>query len=188
VIRPSVHPVQPRATWLRRGLIGRGQSVVEFALVLPVLMLILMSIIQLGFIFGSQIGLINGVRETARYGSLSPTTNSYQANTVNGPAVVAYMSGTALPLSVPGYSAANLAASSAAYCSYQNPGGGAYSVRLTVTATYRHPLFIPLVGAILDGFDGSIDSALAVSSAERFRVENPPLNAGDVSTLTPCPP
>ena len=53
-----------------------GQALAEFALVLPVLMLILLSIVQLGFMLGGQIGLINAVRETARFGSLAPTTET----------------------------------------------------------------------------------------------------------------
>lgn len=161
----------------------RGQALVEFALILPVLMLILMSIIQLGFIFGAQIGLINGVREGARYGSLTPTTGA-NASTV-GPAVQSYLTTTVLPTNVMGYSASNLSAS-VSYCGYQNPGSSTYSVRLTVSARYAHPLFIPLVGVILDGFDGTGDSALAITSTERFRVENMPLNASEVASLPAC--
>jgi hypothetical protein len=51
---------------------------------------------------------------------------------------------------------------------------------------YAHPLFIPLVGLILDPFDGASDGGLAVTSTESFRVENMPLNASEVSTLTSC--
>lgn len=163
----------------------RGQALVEFALILPVLMLILMSIIQLGFIFGAQIGLINGVREGARYGSLTPTTGA-NSSTV-GPAVQSYLTTTVLSTNVMGYSSSNLRSSSVTYCGYQNPGGAStYSVRLTVSARYGHPLFIPLVGVILDGFDGTSDSALAITSTERFRVENMPLNASEVASLPVC--
>jgi hypothetical protein len=147
-------------------------------------MLILMSIIQLGFIFGAQIGLINGVREGARYGSLSPTTAANQSTV--GAAVQSYLTTRVLSSNVMGYSSSHLQSSSVTYCAYQNPGGSTYSVRLTVSARYGHPLFIPLVGLILDGFDGTTDSALAVTSTERFRVENLPLNASEVATMSPC--
>jgi hypothetical protein len=151
-------------------------------------MLILMGIIQLGFLFGAQIGLTNAVREAARFGSLAPTMTSAQA-TSNGAAVSTYLSGTAMPQNVPGFNAANLTAPAATYCYYQNPGTSpaSYSVRLTVTATYGHQLFIPLVGIILDPFDGVTDSRLAVTSRESFRVENAPLNLSDVNTLAVCP-
>lgn len=163
----------------------RGQSLAEFALVLPILMLILMGIIQLGVLFGAQIGLINGVRETARFGSLSPTTAGNQAANAN--AVRAHLANVVLPGSVIGYAAANLTANTASYCSYENPGGGTYSVRLTVTATYAHPLFIPLIGIILDPLDGVQDSSFSLSTAERFRVENMPLNGAEVSGMSVCP-
>jgi Flp pilus assembly protein TadG len=164
---------------------ARGQSLAEFALVLPILMLILMGIIQLGILFGAQIGVINGVRETARYGSLSPTTAGNQ--TANGTAVVNHLQNVVLPGSVIGFSSGSVRSPSATYCSYANPGGGTYSVRLTVTVTYAHPLFIPLIGAILDPLDGASDGAYALSTAERFRVENLPLNSSEVVGMTACP-
>ncbi|MEX2184035.1 MAG: TadE/TadG family type IV pilus assembly protein [Chloroflexota bacterium] len=166
----------------------RGQSLVEFAIILPLFLLIFMGIIQLGLLFSAHIGLINGVREAARYGSLSPTTASNQ--TGNGSAIENYLSTTVLPTSVIAYSSANLRASSVTYCAYQNPGSGSpatHSVRLTVTARYAHPLFIPMVGAILDGFDGALDGALAITTMEHFRVENLPLNPGEVTGMTTCP-
>jgi Flp pilus assembly protein TadG len=43
-----------------------GQNIVEFALLLPILMWILMGIIQFGFIFAIYITLNNAVREGAR--------------------------------------------------------------------------------------------------------------------------
>jgi Flp pilus assembly protein TadG len=162
-----------------------GQALAEFALVLPVLMLILLAIIQLGFMLGGQIGLINAVRETARFGSLAPTTEVNAAT--NGSSVDGYLTTSSLPLNVPGFEPANLVSHSVTYCQYQNPGAASYSVRLTVVANYRHPLFIPMVGLILDGFDGSMDGGLAVTTREQFRVENPPLNLSEVDALAVCP-
>jgi Flp pilus assembly protein TadG len=48
----------------------QGQSMVEFALVLPILILIVCIIIDLGWIFGNQITLNNACREAARYSSI----------------------------------------------------------------------------------------------------------------------
>lgn len=45
----------------------RGQAMVEFALVLPVLVLFLCGIIDFGWIFYNQIAINNGCREGARY-------------------------------------------------------------------------------------------------------------------------
>ena len=47
-----------------------GQNLVEFALLLPVLMYVLMGIIQFGFIFAAYLTLNNAVREGARWGSI----------------------------------------------------------------------------------------------------------------------
>lgn len=54
----------------RRSSAERGQSIVEFALVLTPLMLILMGIIQFGFIFNSYVTIANATREAAREGSV----------------------------------------------------------------------------------------------------------------------
>jgi len=44
----------------------KGQSLVEFALVLPVLMMILLGIIEFGWLFNAQITLTSAAREGAR--------------------------------------------------------------------------------------------------------------------------
>lgn len=48
---------------------GRGQGVVEFALVLPFLMLLVLGAIEFGFMFNSNISLEYASREGARVGS-----------------------------------------------------------------------------------------------------------------------
>ena len=58
-------------TKLRRFLSDdEGQNLVEFALLLPVLMYILMGIMQFGLIFAAYITVNNAVREGARWGSI----------------------------------------------------------------------------------------------------------------------
>ena len=54
----------------RAGSAEGGQSIVEFALVLMPLLLILMGIIQFGFIFNSYVTLTNAAREAAREGTV----------------------------------------------------------------------------------------------------------------------
>lgn len=49
---------------------SRGQSLVEFALVLLPLLLILLAIIQFGFVFNTYVTLTNATREAAREGSI----------------------------------------------------------------------------------------------------------------------
>lgn len=48
----------------------KGQSMVEFALILPVLLLLLLGIIQFGIIFSAHIAITNAAREGARVASV----------------------------------------------------------------------------------------------------------------------
>lgn len=65
--RPSSRP--PRRRGRRR---REGQSLVEFAVVLPVFMLILAGIIDFGMGLYSQMTVINAAREGARLGVVQP--------------------------------------------------------------------------------------------------------------------
>ena len=51
----------------------RGQDLMEYALVLPIMLLILMSILDLGRVVYVYSSLHNSVRDGARYGIISPT-------------------------------------------------------------------------------------------------------------------
>jgi hypothetical protein len=51
---------------------GHGQSMVEFALILPLMVLIIAGIFDLGRAFYSLITITNAAREGARYGTLHP--------------------------------------------------------------------------------------------------------------------
>ena len=188
---------------------------VEFALILVPLMLIFMGILQFGLVFSSQLGLINSVREGARYGATLVTdgSNVGDATTVGTPVynVFCYTLGMdgsggactingvtqmgTLGRAMPGYNKSNVcltsggvcgtSASSVSYCSIENPDN-TYSVRLNVTVAYRHPLIVPLIGSILDGIDGGTpDNALTASTTEQFRVEGPPLSTQPTG-INPC--
>ena len=64
-ITPSCRPRRPR---LVRD--ERGQGVVEFALILPVLLLVLVGILEFGSIYSNVISMRQGVREAGRQGSV----------------------------------------------------------------------------------------------------------------------
>ncbi len=51
---------------------ARGQSLVEFALTLPILLLILVGVVDLGRVYYSYMTVINASREGARYGAAHP--------------------------------------------------------------------------------------------------------------------
>lgn len=62
----------------------RGQSIVELALLLPILISILIGVIDLGRAFNAYITITNAAREGARYGSLHPAdTGGIKARVVN---------------------------------------------------------------------------------------------------------
>ena len=160
----------------------RGQSLVEFALIAPLLFLLLFGVIQFGFLMGGQIGLTNGVRETARYAATVPTATTVQVRNE--------LLNSQLPKAVPGFRGGNIVAGSTtvSYCWYTNPNNTvsfpSWSERVIVTATYRHPLFVPLISNIIDRIDGSADNALTATAREEMRVENPRITAKPAGATT----
>lgn len=60
----------------------KGQSLVEFAILIPVLILILMAIIEFGFMFNAYITISNASREGARLGSLGGTDGEIAARVI----------------------------------------------------------------------------------------------------------
>jgi Flp pilus assembly protein TadG len=168
--RSSIRATRDRST---------GQALAEFALLVPVLILILLAIIQLAFIFAAQVGITNSVREAARLAAVtSPTSTAGQASS-NGQGVYDALTNTTngfLKRNVFSYAAANLVTTgspdtSVCYQSFTDSAGKS-AIEVSVEANYRHPLFIPIVGAIVDGIDGSSDGALRVGATEEMRVEN----------------
>jgi Flp pilus assembly protein TadG len=156
-----------------------GQALPEFALILPILALIFLSILQVAFILAAQIGITNAVREAARLAATTtPTSTGLQATT-NGNGVLAALKDPTngfLKKNVMAYSSANLVTSGSpmtevCYTSTTDPATKDIVV-VTVEAYYRHPLFIPIVGAILDGIDGTPNDGFRVGSSEQMRVEN----------------
>lgn len=160
-----------------------GQAVPEFALTALPLFLILFGIIQFGFTLSGQIGFTNGVREAARYASTVPNTTVA--------AVESELRTRSLPKAIPGFSDGNFdgSATVVTYCSYQNPNSTvsspSYSIKVRVTAVYKHPLFLPLVNVIVDAADGSADGKLTATVTEEMRVENPSLTT--TGGLATCP-
>jgi Flp pilus assembly protein TadG len=146
-----------------------GQALVEFALVAPILVLIFAGLVQLGLIYERQIGIENAIRDAARRGE---TLNTTEANT-NGPFILNLLtaSGGSLPTNVEGYAQASIETLGVCYRT-QVDAAAANSVMVKVTIAYRHPLFLPIIAQILDGFDGANDNALKVTTSSEFQVQN----------------
>jgi Flp pilus assembly protein TadG len=187
---------------------AEGQALVEFALIFPVLILILAAILQFGLIFSSQIGITNSVREAARFASVQPVVTNTGAASV-GKVVLASLeggtptdpacgsngslAGTVHPFFCAGTDTQPGLGPTAArvtYCTRQNdpPTDPNYSVFVTVSVTYNHPIILPIVGNIIDAIDGgSTPGSFQLSASEQMRVENQPdLTSSQVSTLSPC--
>lgn len=178
----------------------RGQALPEFALVLPIFLLVVFGIVQLGFLLAGQNGLSNAAREAARYASTLPTPDPFVAGDcatsgTNARAAYDRLRTASLPQYVPGYLSSNLTTSSplatcgtaainrtatgVGYCVKANPDG-TYALRVRVAVVYRHPLFVPLVGRIFSSTD-----TWQLGVAEEMRVEGPDRStAGGFST---CP-
>lgn len=178
-----------------------GQALVEFALIAPLLFLILFGIIQLGFMFGGQNGLSNAAREAARYGSTLPTPDTTVAGTcatsgANADLVyqrlinvnlLQYIAGyrpgsviKASPLSGCAAAAAAGTATGVQYCRLP-ADAGLYSVYVRVTVVYQHPIFIPLVGRLFG--PGNYWQA---SATEQMRVEGPNRTATSSAGFASC--
>lgn len=177
----------------RRARAEPGQALTEFALIAPILFLLLFAVLQFGLLFGGQNGLVNGVREATR------RAVTYRVNdaSLNDPSIEAAVCtaiedelNAQLERALPGFDPVRLARS-VTYDWVANPGPaptGAnpenYFLYVQISARYRHPLYVPLVGIFLDGLDGTTDGALTLTASEQMRVENPSLALG--TTPPPC--
>ena len=74
---------------LHRRQRSRGQGIVEFALILPVLILMLLITLDFGRLFMSYITLTNTTRVAANYGSVNPGMFTGTPNTTTYNAIVA---------------------------------------------------------------------------------------------------
>lgn len=166
---------------------ARGQSLAEFALVAPIFFLLVFSVIQLGLIFGTQNGLVNGVREAARRAATYRINDGSFDATVWGD-ICATIDAEVRSLgdrTIPAYDEARIHPV-VAYKWAQNPESNHYFLIADVSATYDHPLYVPLVSAFLDGADGIGDGVMTLSAREQMRVENPALEYSSAPAAPPA--
>lgn len=152
----------------------RGQAFVEFAILLPLIMLTLMGIIQFGLMLSAYVGATNVAREVARYGSVCVVKDAASASSC-GSDTLAHLNNI-LPQRINAATPVP-AQTSVTYCSYVAPKSDPtdphkYNIRLTVNLAIRYPLFIPLIGNIIDGLDGEPgDAQFRLRASEAMRVE-----------------
>jgi Flp pilus assembly protein TadG len=147
-----------------------GQSLVEFALIVPPLLLLLLGVIQFGFIFNSVVTSSTAAREAARDGSvyqystsISKSANDLARNNKIKTTLLASMNG--LAKTSPQFSNGSTWTSSTSgttstftngdiTVTYELPSGVTDSdarvgYRVTVTATYHQDLIVPLASNFL---------------------------------------
>jgi Flp pilus assembly protein TadG len=144
----------------------RGQSLVEFSLVLMPLFVILLAIIQFGFIFNAYVTITNSAREGARNGSiyiydanLSKAQNDLARNESIRTAVIASMN--LLTKVSPNFSTTGTWTQSGTtysngdlVVSYVLPAGtpdtdARVGYQITVRAVYHQDLIIPIIAQLL---------------------------------------
>lgn len=136
----------------------KGQAMVEFALILPLLILLLCGIIDFGWIFGNQLILNNAGRDTARYMAINYNDTTVTGTTetdkdaaartafVNRLGTNNYMNNT------------NLVVDS------QLTGTGT-DQKVAVTATYPLPFLTPLLSTVLQ------KTTIVISTDTTMRLE-----------------
>src|SRR5450631_1966692 len=79
----------------KRGANERGAEAVEFALVVPVFLILVFGIIDFGYMINHDTLINNASREGAREGALNPTTNDIKCTVRRALATVASVGGNA---------------------------------------------------------------------------------------------
>ena len=142
----------------------RGQSVVEFALILPVFLVLLLMAVDFGRLFFTYIQVSNAAREAAAYGAAQPTdTVGMQARAVQEKNAQTQGEGPLDPIAT---TCRNQAGTTIA-CSAA-PGGAGSGNTLTVTVRQPFRFLTPLVDDFFGGnlaMSSSVTTAVFVSAA-----------------------
>ena len=153
---------------------GRGQALIEFALVAPIMILLLAALVQFGVIFERQIGIENAVREAARRGATQDTTVAL-ANAGANATWTRNQLITLLGNTQAHDPARDVDLQACFYTPAALDPAGNHQVWVKVHAGYEHPLFLPIIDLLLDGIDGVSDGRLRADTESTFHVEQ----AGD---------
>jgi Flp pilus assembly protein TadG len=111
------------------GSSANGQSTVELAVVLPVVLILVLVVVQVGLVARDQVAVHHTINQVARRSSLGP---AHRPDPV---------------------SAAQASPLRADRVGLTFEGGEASGELLTVTLSYRSPTEVPVVGALVDDID-----------------------------------
>jgi Flp pilus assembly protein TadG len=131
-----------------------GAAAVEFALVAMILVVLLLGIMQFGYLFYQWNEITHAAREGARWAALE-----YPGGSVATPDTVRYKVAQAAP---------GMALTDADISvSPENPGIGDVGTPATVTVSHAVPLFTPLMQSIF----GTSDNTFVLRSTATLRIE-----------------
>lgn len=175
--RPDAPDVTPRPGSIR------GQSVVEFALVLPVMMLLLVIGVDFGRLFFTSIQLTNAAREGANYAATNPTDTATIQSRVLAEANVQAQRGEGA------ITVATVCADSAGttiLCSAAKSGTAASGNTIRVSAREAFSFMTPLISGFFGGSlqVGAATSAVVLGYAPGAGGSNPGSCAGPVASFT----
>ncbi|HEY7023661.1 MAG TPA: TadE family protein [Candidatus Limnocylindrales bacterium] len=128
-----------------------GQAIVEFALVVPVFLMIFFGTVDFGMAFNASLTISNAAREGARTGVTNPTT---AAVTARVKAVVGSMNDSKLSVSVSCLTPGNAACAG-------GMAGAATGDTLVVTVGYDYSLITPI----------AFGTVVPLSSTEKMLIE-----------------
>lgn len=159
--RPGDPQRRGRLRRLRRG--GRGQSLVEFSLLLPVMLIIIFGIIDFGMGLRSYISLTNATREGARFAAVGNPAGSFPSQ-CNGTTTTTVIGRTCV--AVEGLNRSNITSLTVTYPNGQGPGNS-----VVVSADYTYEYITPL-GDFINFFSGgTLTETLSLSTSTDMRLE-----------------
>ncbi len=141
----------------------RGQSLAEFALILPILLILIFGVIEFGMVLRSYIEVTNATREGARLASIGATPGAYPTNcTPTSDGTVVGQTCAALA----GLNLANVASVSVSY-----PNGNISGQKAIITAKYVYHFFTPVGGLMRLFSGGSLNNQITLTSTTVMRLE-----------------
>jgi Flp pilus assembly protein TadG len=153
----------------RLGRSEAGAELIEFSLTLPLLLLVVLGIIEFGFLFREYEIVTNAAREGARMASLQTYSPTQAARQTNATARInQYLDAAGLDHTLAGVTVGAPVSTPIAI-----PSTCVWSVPVTVT--YPHP--VPFISGIMGYFGGTF-GAITVRATSRMRTEAP---------VGPCP-
>jgi Flp pilus assembly protein TadG len=140
---------EPMTCPRRRGPDEGGASVVEFALLAPLFIMILFAIISFGLVFAQQLGLSNGARQGARGGVVKGATCAQIYTAAQDAAGTIGMSGSSVTVTITrgqtAASASSVCGATPASSSTQPCLGSAAGDSLYVKTSYSGQIIVPPV-------------------------------------------